>query len=210
MARKTKQEAQETRSSIMDAAVRVFAVKGVARTSLDDIAREAGVTRGAIYWHFANKADLLNILWDQILLLYAPMAQASEAQNEPDPLGKMKSLYLALFNGLVEDQHQQQLFRLLFDDSSHSRETEAMRLRHIQMRRERLHGIQIALNNAKEKGQLPPNLDVRLGAISVLVFIHGLIANWTTTPDMFDIKKEGERFIEGIFQMLRTGFQERG
>ena len=210
MARKTKQEAQETRNSIMDAAARVFGVKGVARTSLDDIAREAGVTRGAIYWHFANKEALLNSLWDQILLLYAPMAQASQAQDEPDPLGKMKNLYLALFNGMVEDQRQQQLFRLLFDDSSHSKETEAMRLRHIQLRRERLHGIQITLNNAKERGQLPPNLDVRQGAISVLVFVHGLIANWIATPDMFDIKKEGERFIEGIFLMLQTGFPERG
>jgi len=208
MARKTKQEALETRNSIMDAAVRVFAVKGVARTSLDDIAREAGVTRGAIYWHFANKEDLLNSLWDQIVLLYAPMTQASEAQDEPDPLGKMKNLYLALFCGLVEDQRQQQLFRLLFDDSSHSKETEAMRFRHVQMRRERLRGIQITLNNAQEKGQLPPNLDIRQGSISVLVFIHGLITNWITTPDMFDIKKEGERFIEGIFQMLRTSFQE--
>ncbi|WP_310600863.1 TetR family transcriptional regulator [Desulfobulbus sp.] len=210
MARKTKQEAQATRNSIVDAAVRVFAVKGVARTSLDDIAREAGVTRGAIYWHFANKADLLNALWDQIMLLYAPMTQASEAEDEPDPLGKMKDLYLTFFSGLVEDQRQQQLFRVLFDDSGRSKESEAMRLRHIQIRRERLHGIQITLINAKAKGQLPPNLDVRQGAISVLVFIYGLIASWITTPEMFDIKKEGEQFIEGMFQMLRTGFPENG
>ncbi|MCL1980772.1 MAG: TetR family transcriptional regulator, partial [Proteobacteria bacterium] len=123
MARKTKQEAQETRNSILDAAVRVFAVKGVGRASLDDIAREAGVTRGAIYWHFANKADLLNTLWDQVLQFYAPLTQASEAPDEPDPLGKMKELYQSFFSGMVEDQRLQQLFRLLFDDSDRSKET---------------------------------------------------------------------------------------
>src|ERR1700712_1304134 len=57
MVRRTKEEAAETRNSILDAAERVFFEKGVSRTTLADIALEAGVTRGAIYWHFANKGD---------------------------------------------------------------------------------------------------------------------------------------------------------
>jgi TetR/AcrR family acrAB operon transcriptional repressor len=206
MARKTKEEAQETRNAILEAAVRVFAIKGVARTSLDDIAREAGVTRGAIYWHFANKTDLLNTLWDQVLLFYAPLAEASENPDEPDPLGKLKALYLSFFTGMVEDQRQQQLFRLLFDDSDRSKDTEAIRLRHAQIRRERLQGIQNTLNNAKARGQLPPEFDVRLGAISVLVYIYGLIANWIMTPEMFDIRRDVPDLIEGMVQMLRSSF----
>lgn len=206
MARKTKEEAQETRNAILEAAVRVFAIKGVARASLDDIAREAGVTRGAIYWHFANKTDLLNTLWDQVLLFYAPLAEASENPDEPDPLGKLKALYLSFFTGMVEDQRQQQLFRLLFDDSDRSKDTEAIRLRHAQIRRERLQGIQNTLNNAKARGQLPPEFDVRLGAISVLVYIYGLIANWIMTPEMFDIRRDVPDLIEGMVQMLRSSF----
>jgi TetR/AcrR family transcriptional regulator, acrAB operon repressor len=206
MARKTKEEAQETRNSILEAAVRVFAIKGVARSSLDDIAREAGVTRGAIYWHFANKADLLNTLWDQVLCFYAPLAEASENPDELDPLGKLKTLYLSFFTGMVEDQRQQQLFRLLFDDSDRSKDTEAIRLRHTQTRQERLQGIQITLSNAKTRGQLPPDFDVRLGAISVLAYVYGLIANWTMTPDLFDVKQDVPHLIEGMVQMLRSGF----
>jgi TetR/AcrR family transcriptional regulator, acrAB operon repressor len=206
MARKTKEDAQETRNAVLDAAVRVFAVKGVANTSLVDIAAEAGVTRGAIYWHFANKADLLNTLWDQVLLLYTPLTQASESRDEPDPLGKMKALYLSFFTGLVEDPRQQQLFRILFDDSDRSRDTEAVRLRHVTKRQERFLGIQVALRNARDRGQLPPDFDVRAGAIAVLSFIHGLIANWIITPDLFDIKKDAPVLIEGMLGMLRTGF----
>ena len=59
MPRKTKEEAQETRQRILDAAERVFQMQGVSRTSLAHIADAAGVTRGAIYWHFRNKADLV-------------------------------------------------------------------------------------------------------------------------------------------------------
>lgn len=209
MARKTKEDAQETRNAVLDAAVRVFAVKGVANTSLADIAAEGGVTRGAIYWHFANKADLLNTLWDQVLLLYAPLTQASESRDEPDPLGKMKALYLSFFTGLVEDPRQQQLFRILFDDSDRSKDTEAIRLRHTTIRHERFQGIQVALRNARDRGQLPPDFDVRVGAIAVLSFIHGLIANWIMTPDLFDIKKEAPLLIEGLLGMLRADFSRR-
>ena len=55
---KTKQQAGETRRQIIDAALTAFSEQGVSATSLVDIAKQAGVTRGAIYWHFKNKVDL--------------------------------------------------------------------------------------------------------------------------------------------------------
>ena len=60
MARRTKQEAQATRSHILDTAELVFEQRGVSGTSLGEIAKAAGLTRGAIYWHFKDKADLFN------------------------------------------------------------------------------------------------------------------------------------------------------
>ena len=60
MPRKTKDEAEQTRRSLMRAALTVFSDKGVSRSSLADIAKAAGVTRGAIYWHFENKTDLMH------------------------------------------------------------------------------------------------------------------------------------------------------
>ena len=58
MVRRTKEEALETRSKILEAAEQAFYERGVARTTLADIATLAGVTRGAIYWHFSNKAEI--------------------------------------------------------------------------------------------------------------------------------------------------------
>ena len=63
MTRKTKQQALETRQHILDVALRLFSQQGVSSTSLAAIAKEAGVTRGAIYWHFKNKSDLFNEIW---------------------------------------------------------------------------------------------------------------------------------------------------
>ncbi len=53
---KTQQEAQETRQHILDAALRLFSQQGVSSTSLGEIAKAAGVTRGAIYWDFKDKS----------------------------------------------------------------------------------------------------------------------------------------------------------
>ena len=55
--RRTKEDAEQTREDIFRSGIKVFARKGYAATTMNDIAREAGVTRGAIYWHFKNKED---------------------------------------------------------------------------------------------------------------------------------------------------------
>ena len=65
MPRRTKEDALATRNSLLDAAERVFLAQGVAGTSLNDIAQEAGTTRGAIYWHFRDKADLFTAMMDR-------------------------------------------------------------------------------------------------------------------------------------------------
>lgn len=64
MARKTKEEAEETRESVLLAALDLFSEKGYSRTTCSDIARRIGMTRGAVYWHFENKAVLLAALID--------------------------------------------------------------------------------------------------------------------------------------------------
>ena len=61
--RKTKLEAEKTRQHLLDAALEVFWRKGVTSASLQEIAEEAGVTRGALYWHFANKEALFEALF---------------------------------------------------------------------------------------------------------------------------------------------------
>lgn len=79
MARKTKQQARETRQLILDVALRLFSQQGVSSTSLATIAKAAGVTRGAIYWHFKNKSDLFNEIWELVLAI----SKLSIGQNSP-------------------------------------------------------------------------------------------------------------------------------
>lgn len=59
MGRRAGVTADETRAELLDAAMRVLLAKGYAGTRVSEIAREAGVTSGAIYNHFASKTELL-------------------------------------------------------------------------------------------------------------------------------------------------------
>jgi len=68
MARKTKKDAELTRQRIIHAAREVFLVRGVSRTTMEHIAAQAGVTRGAVYWHFDNKIDLFHAMREQVFL----------------------------------------------------------------------------------------------------------------------------------------------
>ncbi len=86
MARKTKQEAQETRQHILDVALRLFSQQGVSSTSLGEIAKAAGVTRGAIYWHFKDKSDLFSEIWELSESNIGELELEYQAKFPGDPL----------------------------------------------------------------------------------------------------------------------------
>lgn len=83
MARHTKEVALETSSRILDVAECIFSAKGVSRTSLADIARASGVTRGAIYCHFENKEDVFTAMFDRVLMPLAEINTAMVAPSDP-------------------------------------------------------------------------------------------------------------------------------
>lgn len=83
MVRKTKEEALETRTRILETAEQIFSEQGVSHTSLQDIAAAANVTRGAIYWHFKNKTDLLDAMLQRVKM---PIEDALERSCDVNSL----------------------------------------------------------------------------------------------------------------------------
>lgn len=204
MARKTKEEALKTRETIIDAAVRVFSAKGVSRTTLTDIATEAGVTRGAIYWHFKNKEDLLEILWDDILSPFEAVRHAGEDTTETDPLGVLGRAHLDLFRGLQNNPRRLQMLKILLNNAESTEDPSYhSQMRHFQEGQEVISKV---LTSAIKHGQLPEPFDVRLGSIATIVFINGLIRKWIMFPDELSIDKEIPALLEGLSQMIRYGF----
>src|SRR6185369_10012901 len=114
MARKTKIEAEQTRRLILDAAREVFHARGISRSSLEQIARIAGVTRGAVYWHFQNKQDLFFAMRAEVTLpLIDEIDVALGDETLADPLDAIQRVLERLVRRLDEDRTLREVFEII-------------------------------------------------------------------------------------------------
>lgn len=65
MARRTKEQSEQTRKTLIDTSFRLFCERGYSKTTLEEIAAASGVTRGALYWHFKGKEDILVTIFNE-------------------------------------------------------------------------------------------------------------------------------------------------
>lgn len=202
MVRRTKEEAQVTRTQILEAAEQAFYERGVARTTLADIATLAGVTRGAIYWHFTNKAELVQAMLDSLQEPLEEMARASESEDEEDPLGCMKKLLIHLFHEVALDPKTRRINEILFHKCEYTDEMCDFR-RQRQANVVECHDrIGLALTNAVRRGQLPAGLDTGRASICLFSYINGILDQWLLVPERFSLFEEAERLVEVCMEML--------
>ena len=77
-------QAEATRSLLIDVARRMFTEQGYAATSIDDIIRQAGVARGALYHHFPGKEALFQAVYETVeAAVVAAVVEAAAAQSSP-------------------------------------------------------------------------------------------------------------------------------
>jgi TetR/AcrR family transcriptional regulator, acrAB operon repressor len=203
MARRTKEEAQETRSRILDTAEHVFFEKGVSRTSLTDIAEAAGVTRGAIYWHFRNKADLFEAMFARIKMPFEELIEQTIDVNEPDPLARIRALLMLVFEGAATDARRARVLDILYFKCEFTEEMGVVLSRHTDAMRDARDKMAAGLRNAMAKGQLPAELDARQAAIMLHGFLNGMLADWLLSPDQIDLQTKAGAYIDAIFDMFR-------
>lgn len=154
MARKTAIEAARTRRRILEAASEMFAREGVASTTLEQIAQQAGVTRGAIYWHFKGKQDLLQTLFDEQPLPLEGLAQGIDLNTG------WQQLYDALV-ATVSGDLPRRLHEIMMYQGTCAPDALAPQQRLVQLRRTFMHQIQALLDAAIRRGELPATLDVQ-------------------------------------------------
>lgn len=206
--RRTKQEAEETRLAIMSKALELFSEKGIAATSLSEIASGAGVTRGAIYWHFKSKWDLFDAIWQHYCEPIDRLGQASHDEDETDPLGKLAELLkLILINAEQDVDFRRMLIMCMRETSIWSGEVPER----IEAFIDEIHQRRIrTLRNAMRKGQLPDTLDAEAGSLMIKVMIEGVIVSWLQRPQCFSIAERADQIVDSILVVLRHGVRLPG
>lgn len=203
MARRTKEEAQETRSQIIQAAEVCFHKKGISRTSLAEIAAAAGVTRGAIYWHFEDKTEVLAALLETAHMPLQPLGEASRNEGEPDPLGRLRELIVTIFERVALDPAIRRINEIIFHKCEYTDEMCGLRQRIQNFRSLCDQNIESALRLAMARGQLPANLDAALASHCVHSFISGTIDHWLMNPEGLDLPNKAAILVDGLLDMLR-------
>lgn len=202
MARKTKAEAQLTRDAILDAAEEVFRDKGVSRTRLEDIAQRAGCTRGAVYWHFKNKADVLTAMFDRVTLPLFDSIQQLVAAAPADPFGAWRAHLTRSMHKIETDRQQQNVCDILTNRCELSDDLQALSDMELQRKQFFICATERLLEQAKAAGQIDPNVDVHTVAMGVHATIHGLIHMWLRQPAQFRLHETVDKFVDVLARGL--------
>lgn len=200
--RRTKEEAEKTRCAILQAAETLFLEKGVAHTSLEHIARHAGVTRGAVYWHFANKADLFNAMLNQVRLPPEQLTERLRGCPENDPLQTLRELCIKAIEELARDEQKRRIFTILLRRCEFTEE-----LREAEERQEAFINLFIALceqqfNTPSARQRLHAGLTPRLAARTVHALLVGLFHDWLRDPNLFDPLSDTAPMVDACFRGL--------
>ena len=196
MARKTKEEALETRSRILDAAEVVFQRNGVSRTTLANIAAEAHVTRGAIYWHFENKADLYDAMIQRIVEPLERKLDELQRHQDHDPLLFVRSLALFLLDSLANDPRYYRVLEIAWHKCEYVGDMARIRDQHLECGNRFLGIKEAAIRRALERGALPSHIDPRQAAVGLMAILDGLIANWTLDRQRFPLASMAAGIID--------------
>jgi len=196
LVRRTKEEALATRHRLLDAAEHLFQVQGVSRTSLNDIALHAGTSRGAIYWHFKDKADLFNAMMERVTL---PLEQAFQNLSKDfasEPLDRLRAAMQQALLQISSDSNTRRVFEVATQKVEYVDELQAVRARHLKVRNEFLIHVERGLQLAAVAQKLVIPISTANAAQGLHAMVDGLIQNWLLDPQAFNLTSNGEQFID--------------
>ena len=205
MARRTKEEAAATRDSILDAAEKLFVEQGVSRTTLQHIATAAGVTRGAIYWHFDDKGALFNAMMERAILPLEAEMQVLDQVESDDPLVDLRNHMLAVLDRTVNDPGARRVFEIATLKVEFVGEMDAVRQRRKDNMANWMARADRRIRLAIDKGLISSDVNPTQVALGLWTMIDGLIRNWMFDPQDFDLLALGKCVIDPYLEGLRTG-----
>jgi TetR/AcrR family acrAB operon transcriptional repressor len=176
MARKTKEEASRTRQQIIDAARNVFHQHGVARATLEQVASTAGLTRGAVYWHFKDKAELFHAMRADVL---DPTRERVDAllfsTQHTDPLDAMEAALKEFFLVLDECPTLRQVLEILVLRCEQVEQFADVPQACHRPGEEFMAKLERVYREAADHGSLRSGLDPAAMALDTWLFVDGLL-----------------------------------
>jgi len=203
MARKTKAEAARTRSDILDAAEIEMQESGVSGASFERIARRANVTRGAIYWHFDDKAALLTAMVERTYLPLRDLRHSlrSEQPDQP-PTSVLRDMLLHGLDRLATDAHHRRVSHIIAhcrEDSQDDHPIGELLRNSFEDTRNVAHEL---CREAQEQGLLQPRLQPDDAADMIMAFMLGVYNCSLRYADLYSAERDWEPIVDALLAGL--------
>ena len=191
MARRTKQDAQATREALLDAAERVFELRGVSHTSLAHIAEAAGLTRGAVHWHFKDKAALFNAMMERVTLPLEQTLVVAYVEQSAHPVAEIRSAMLEALRLIATDEQTCRVLKIATHQVEYTTDMGAVLERHLSVHGGCVERNLVALQRAFAARNQTPPIALDFAARGLQVLVEGLVHQWLLNPEAFDLQANG-------------------
>jgi TetR/AcrR family acrAB operon transcriptional repressor len=193
--RRTKEEALVTRENVLTAALKVFSQCGYSAARLEDVARAAGVTRGAVYHHFGSKEELYKALVTEKSTGINQLSEDIITQGGP-PIEILRRLLVRLFEYAEEDEEYRSLLELTVFKVELTEGLKAIMKDTISGRRQLAAYFQDLLAQGVKAGEIRPDLPVKTAAHALVSYMNGVGLIWIQDPEAFSIREDAEALVD--------------
>lgn len=202
MQKKKTKNPTATKNDILQAAIEVFVEKGFVRSTLEQIAAEANVTRGAVYWHFKNKHDIFDALHEKLHQPLTASILEDMKKNCDDSLCQLEALCIKLLVDLDNDETRKKILKIFFHKCDYSGMEDIVE----KQRKQKLKNIDLFsqyFSRAIKNKDLPATLDPKITAISLACYMSGIVSEYLKNPQLFKLKKQAPHLIRQFFSAFK-------
>lgn len=203
MARRTNEQAQQTRENILKGALDVFSDKGFSRSTLSDIAKRIGMTRGAVYWHFKDKGELLVELMEQMHDWEAELlAEKVPTQDSLEDLQERLQVRAEL---LDTDMRFRKFVRFMSMQVEWATEKQIFNLlRDGHMRNAPFKDFDLVLHKEQQRGRIRPYVDVDEICDIMVGMFTGMVRLYLSGMANAPLKVSVRTGMQAIFDSIRA------
>ena len=201
--RRTKAQADQTREAVIDAAEHVFFERGVARATLEEVARAAGVTRGAVYWHFRDKLAVLLAIEERVTMPQDEIMLSLQQSDPRDAIGFLEQTIKKVFDLYGSDEQRRMQLTVLLIRCDCTDEMEEVLHRQTLTTRKLTSTLRAYFQN-QVHAQVRCELDPVTLADTFTALVHGAILRWLRMPEDYPLQDYGSRVVTAFFAMLRA------
>jgi TetR/AcrR family acrAB operon transcriptional repressor len=204
--KRTVEEAAETRNALIDAALVVFGQYGYAAATLDQIAKRARVTRGALYHHFADKAAIYGAaVKERWSVAFGPLlASLRDKDEQPDPLARVRAFLERYCRALETDADMRRLLEITVLRTAAVPELKTASKAKGAAFADWMTTLNEVLADARASKELRDDVPPRVAAAAVVAFANGLATTWLFAPDSFAPKRDAATLAAAFVDGLRA------